>query len=299
MPLLTISSVQFNPYVNIHAQFLRTGPPPVIGKAVARFILSNNPTLYDGMVTSIYTIAVNQPLSLNCFTTSIFPTSFRLTIFDETVTSLKTYSPTILNSPLISLTPDRLYYLFFESTSGGGSPGDVIFNALQIPTVSSYFADGFTASTLPNVVTTYDSNGSPTFSFNNFTLVKGNNYVVSFGYEPLKSGSFTVTISDNTIATNPEIVNFTRAVSTFYAFQSLVSGKYTFTIKLNITGVGISTFVDLLPVFSIDKDSAIMEPKVTKRSEPIDIPYSEITSYDHPDDDEFVKFQKTKYNSRG
>lgn len=294
MPILTISSVQPQSYINVLCQYLKTGPLQIVGKIVPRFLIANNPTLIDGNASSIFTISVNEPISLNFFSSAVFPATFNVTLFDEAGNPIKTQTPNILNQSIATMTPSKLYYLYFQTTVGGGSPGDVIFNALQTPIVESFFPGGFTKCVLNNTITSYDNYSQPTFTFGSFSLVKGENYIVSYAYEATKSGVYDVIISDSAIATAPESVPFTRGLSTFYSFQSLVTGKFNFIIKFNIRTVGTPIYVDLMPTFHIDKE-AVSTQKAYACSEPIPIPahdfeFPQINDVD--DDDSFINYRR-------
>lgn len=205
--------------------------------------------LYDGTRNTIISFNSNQDFELFISSTLAIPTTYTITLLNDTGDVLFSGQPAFgaSSSFMGNILKGKVYLLSFATTVTGGASvvNPLILFAKQTRTVKYYIPNGFTQSTLPNCVTTYDTFFRPTFTFSNFSMIAGNNYNLTFGYEPTKSGSFTVTSSNPTITSSPETVNFSSGVSCVYAFQALQTGTFSFVMSFSVNDVGSSLITDL------------------------------------------------------
>lgn len=196
-----------------------------------------------------YTMVSNDSFDLYINSNLNLPSTLSLSILDQYANTLVPFfTPSTTEVYALSVTKGVKYMILFKSTTSGASSGGyfVNFQAKQLPTVKKFIPAGYTISTLPNCVTTFDQYLNPTFTFTNFQIIAGNNYNFTYGYEPIANGSFTATFSNTTLFTSPETINFNAGVSFVYAGQALVSGTFSFTLTINTANVGTNTYVDLL-----------------------------------------------------
>lgn len=211
--------------------------------------ITNN-ILYDGSNNSIISFSSNEDFDLfYSIETQTFPLTYFMTLLNDKGNVLFNGNLVTGNSGyfLGKIEKGRVYLLsnLVKVTGAASNPGVIKLFAKQTATVKKYVPNGMTASLLSNCVTTYDIYLQPTFTFTNANLIIGTNYNLSFGYEPIQSGSFNVVCSNPLIASTPEFVNFSTAVSFVYAFQALVTGTFSFTITFSFTNVGTSNVTDL------------------------------------------------------